>query len=341
MASYCVFVQFFGMRQKVIQALSRPGYGATTEEVLTACRIAAEAELMMSDEEITTIQEEVNISRQTWKRMIAVSKNQQLWEHKDILPSSFSSLYRLSLLSQAVLAQAIDDGSIDSKITTRQIESLSRSIGIRSRFKTSKHSIFLFCKNELGDDELTELLSRVNNVASEYDACFDTQDLVEIQKENNRRYFDIQRQMIDSQIHHEIRLITSPAAHHDGINLSEDVCRRLNNLPIDLPFGKFVKVIKSFSSNREEMMRCFGRLYCFKLAQEYWSTQSRSQRYNCKKRLKEVEKAYPVHAQHARLLLNALTQADDDESAEDNQPGGKRLSDRFFREDSTQTLLDI
>jgi hypothetical protein len=262
------------------------------------------------------LQSEIGVSHQTWKRMVSVSKNLLLWEKRRVLPTNLSSLYRLSLLKDGVLRQGIDDGTINPRITTREIESLKKSGDIRSRFKTSKRSIFLFCEHELDDAAFSQLLSRVNEIASEYDACFDTQNLIEIQRQNNRMLFDIRRQSIESRIMDEIGLLASPAATLDGVFLSDQTRETLKGMSLDLSFGDFVKTIKTLSNNREEMMRDYGRVYCLKLAQEYWRTESRTQRYNCKKRLKEVEKMYPLHARYAKSVLAMLVPIDDDSATD-------------------------
>lgn len=305
------------LRQKVIEALSGPGYGATAEEIQNTCWLVAQAEVNLDKEVISEIQRKLNISHQTWKRMVSLSGNRMLQENSSIMPANFSSLYRLSLLKDSVLRQGMGDGIINPEITTREIESLKKRTDIQSRFKTSKHSIFLFCKNELDDSEFTELLSGLNEVASEYGACVDTQDLVEIQKENNKRLYDVRRQSMELRINNEISLLTSPAARIDGIFMSDDTREKLKEISVDLSFGDFVKILKTVSKNREEMMNDYGRLYCLKLAHEYWRTESRTQRYNYKKRLKDVEALYPKHARYARWVLEKLIQIEDEDNGTD------------------------
>ena len=318
-ASYDMPMESSELQQKVFQALSLPGYGATAEEILTTCSLVAQAQINLSNAELSAIQSEVNVSNQTWKRMISVSANLPLWEKRSVMPANFSSLYRLSLLKSAVLRQGVEDGTINPKITTREIESLKKSKEIQSRFKTSNHSIFLFCKKELDGAKFAELLSRINVIASEYDACFDTQDLIEIQKDNNRRLFDIRRQSMESRLRDEISLVTSPAATLDGVFLSDNAREKLKELSVDISFGDFVKTLKMLSKNREEMMSYYGRLYCLKLAQEYWRTNSRTQRYNYKKRLNDVAVLYPKYSRYAGWVLDTQIKIKD-ESISTNDP---------------------
>ena len=307
------------LQQKVFQALSLPGYGATAEEILTTCSLVAQVQINLSNAELSAIQSEVNVSNQTWKRMISVSANLPLWEKRSVMPANFSSLYRLSLLKSAVLRQGVEDGTINPKITTREIESFKKGKEIQSRFMTSKHALFLFCKNELDDAEFAKLLLRINQIASEFDACIDTQDLIEIQKENNRRLFDVHRHSNEVHINNEICMLTSPAARLDGVFLSDNAREKLKELSVDLSFGDFVKTLKMLSKNREEMMSDYGQLYCLKLAQEYWRTNSRTQRYNYKKRLNNVAVLYPKHSRYAGWVLDTQIKIKD-ESISTNDP---------------------
>jgi len=318
MPAYYVHMSPSELRRSVIHALSRPGYGVTAEDVLLTCQLVAQAERTLGKEEVDDIQGEINISNQTWKRMVSISKKDLLWELRNVLPANLSALYRLSLLKEAALKRGVEDGLISTGTTTREIESLKKSVDVRSRFKTSTRHIYLFCRDELDDATFARLLARINEVAYEYNACFDTQDLEVVRKENNRRMFDIRRQLIESSIDSEISMLASPAAIHDGIILEDNAREEIKMISTSLSFGKFVTAIKKLSSNREEMMKNFGRLYCLKLAQEYWRTDSRTQRYNYKKRLRDVQSLYPQHARHAEWVLDSFIQLKDQEYKTDS-----------------------
>ena len=64
-----------------------------------------------------------------------------------------------------------------------------------------------------------------------------------------------------------------------------------------MSFKEFVDSLMSIALSRENMMKDFGFLYCTKIVHEYWKTESRSQRYNYKRRLLEVKKKYPKLAE--------------------------------------------
>jgi hypothetical protein len=316
MASYDECMESSELRDLLQTALSRPGYGQTAEEILQTCRLVAEAEARIGKKELFFIKNEKEISYQTWKRMIAISKKNLLWKYKSIIPANLSAIYRLCLLDDRALQECFADGLITPHTSSRAIEKLKKRTSIEKSYKTSRHQVYLFVQEELDDRSLRDLLNQINAVANKYNACFDTEDLEEISKDNMQKMFSLRRQLIESAILQEIQILLTDKSINPKGDTQGNSSIYLLKTCIDLTFGEFVKVLKSLSPNRQAMMRDFGKLYCLKLAHEYWRTSSRSQRYNCKRRLLEVHESYPETASHAQLVLDNYVELVD-ESRED------------------------
>jgi cytoplasmic iron level regulating protein YaaA (DUF328/UPF0246 family) len=82
------------------------------------------------------------------------------------------------------------------------------------------------------------------------------------------------------------------------------------DLYIESTLQGLVATLKAISEDRNAMMQKFGRFYCLKIAQEYWKTDSRSQRYNYKRRLSEVGEKYPHLASYVERLLDDCINVD-------------------------------
>jgi hypothetical protein len=291
--------------------LSRPGYGQTAEEILETCRLVAEAEQILNKKEIFDIRQENEISDQTWKRLSGIGKNEVLWLLRDKLPAKQSSLYRLNLLEPSDIIIGVSKGLIHHGTTSRDIEEITKRARINSRYKLSDRQIFLFEDNRLDDQMFSDLLEEINRIAREYDCCFDTDNLESIRKTDAKYQYD--KRMTDirwllRQDIENLQIVESLYAYDDieDDQEKEDIRTEL----INMSFRDFVNSLMAIAISRESMMKDYGFLYCLKIAHEYWRTDSRSQRYNYKRRLIEVKTKYPELEEDVEYVLEKFVNSD-------------------------------
>ena len=290
------------LRAHLVESLARPSYGATAEEVLSTCRVVAQAEGTFRQRDLYVIRNEAKVSEQVWKRMCAVAKNETLWVFREKLPCSFSALYRLILLDEAQLIISVSDKSITPETTTRDIEKISKRARLNSRYRLSKRQIYFFAASELGEDELSNLLEEINYIAKGYRACFDTEDLEQLRKNDEKYQYDNRLAGLVSLLRQDIENFGIIEKLDETIE-DDDDRREARNRIIDSSFRDFVDTLSSIACGREFMMKEYGFLYCTKIIYEYWRTDSRSQRYNYKRRLKEVRDKYPKVEEETRYLV--------------------------------------
>lgn len=302
-ASYNLDMSDPELRNQLVNALSRPGYGVTAEEILSTCQLVSQADQTFNNREIFDIKQFLDISDQIWRRMCAVSKNETLWSERESLPCTFTSLYRLNLLDKYTVIFGVTRGAINPQTTTREIEQIAKKERIDSRYKLSSRSIFFFSSNDLSEDDFTNLLEEVNKIAKEYECCFDSEDLEQVRKKDARYLLDRRMTDINYLMRQDIQNRQVIESIYDDI-ACDDERDALSNTLIDSPFKEFVDSLMSISLGRENMMEEYGFLYCTKIVHEYWKTESRSQRYNYKRRLQEVKKKYPKLVEDVDYLLN-------------------------------------
>lgn len=280
------------LKNLLVTSLSRPGYGETAQEILSSCKLVDQADQTFNQKELYDIREEVSISEQVWRRMCAVSKNDLLWELKQDLPPNFSSLYRLNLLESYRVYIAVRDGTINKQTTTRDVEQITKRERIDSRYRLSNRTIFFFSERDIDDEQFANLLEEVNKIAREYNCCFDTEDLEQVRKKDVRYQYD--RRMMDIRylLKQDIENLQVVQSIYDDVE-NDDERDALGDTLIDLSLKEFVESLMTIAFTRENMMEDYGFLYCTKIVHEYWRTESRSQRYNYKRRLLEIKKKYP------------------------------------------------
>ena len=283
------------LSSSLASALARPGYGETVEEILETCRLAVMAEAELTNVEKATILGDHKISPQIWKRLLAVGKNPFFELHKERLPVSFSALYRLNLLGTSDYLVGVQDGSITPKITTREIDSYVRRKRVESTYYLNKKPVYLFTVTGLEQEDLREMLAEVNQVAAKYYAYFDFEDLEEIRKTDKHFQFNKALSSINSELEDWLdgrRVATDLALNYwdkkddESISLMEIrlLGASLKDLTLDL---------MKLSKSRQKMMDQFGEIYIWKIVQQCLKADSRTQRYNYKRRLSEVAEKYP------------------------------------------------
>jgi hypothetical protein len=310
-ASYDIFMESFDFRDLLQTALSRPGYGQTAEEILETCRLVAEAEQMLNKKEIFDIRQENEISEQTWKRLTNIGKNEVLWSLREKLPAKQSSLYRLTLLEPIEVIIGVNKGSIHQGTTSRDIEEITKRSRIDSRYKLSDRQIFFFEDKKLDDQAFSDLLEEINRIAKEYDCCFDTDNLENIRKTDARFQYDKRMADIRWLLRQDIENLQIIENLYEYDDIEDDREKEeVRSELIDMSFKDFVNRLMSIALSRESMMKDYGFLYCLKIAHEYWQTDSRSQRYNYKRRLMEVKSKYPDLEEDVNYVLEKFINLD-------------------------------
>jgi hypothetical protein len=226
-----------------------------------------------------------------------------LWSLRESLPCSFSSLYRLNLLDPFKVFLGVKDGAINKQTTTRDVEQIAKRERIDSRYTLGSRQVFFFSSCDLSDDEFTNLLEEVNKVAREYDCCFDSEDLEQIRKTDSRYQYDRRMMDIYYLLRQDIENLQVVESLYDDIEDDQEKDALISIL-IEMSFKEFVDSLMSIAFTRESMMEDYGFLYCTKILYEYWKTESRSQRYNYKRRLLEVKTKYPKLAEDVDYLYD-------------------------------------
>lgn len=280
-------------------ALARPGYGQTVEEILDTCRLVVQADQELSEEEVASIRTAANVSDQIWKRLLSIGRNDVIPEFSEQLPPSFSALYQLNLMNDWEIKQAVWFGEVTSRSTTREIEVYKKMARIRSSYKLSKRKLYMFCHDEIPDDAYQEMIEDINEIGKKYSVFFDSENLERIREADKSLLYDhkLQRLLVEMTEFVDSRdnEVKWPAPEWmDSSQLSDQ--ERLDHIVVLLTRADnklAMDYLKNISGSRKNMMERYGELYCMKVAQQFLFATSRTQRYNYKRRLKEVAERYP------------------------------------------------
>lgn len=283
-ASYDMGMDDQQFRQKLLIPLIERDYGSTAEEVLVTCSQVAKYAEKSSAQEIKELQKRVNINPQVWTRLILLSKDCRLWQNCNRLPASYSTLYAVSRLTNEEFQLALDRLIIHTQTSSHSILAWTKEIRSLPESVHSRIKLNLCFSREISAKEKEEMLNRLNEIAKEYDASIDNEDNQKTpEKKGMERLISLKKEI-------EFRLIENCAKlFYNG--LTEKECNSMNLYTV----GDFAhkslpeyKQIASIAHKRIGDGTEYGEDYVIKIAYEYLKTESRSQRYNYKRRLQSL-----------------------------------------------------
>ena len=284
-ASYSRFMDDQVFRHKLLIPLMERNYGSTAEEVLVTCSHVAEFAEKSSTQEIKELQQRVNINPQVWSRLILLSKDSRLWQNCHRLPASYSALYAVSRLTNKEFRLALDQLVIHTQTSSHSVlawtkEQRSLPESVQDRIK-----LFLCFTREVSAGDKEILISRLNDIAKEYDATIgDKKTQMSPEKKAIESLLSLKKEI-------EFRLIENCAPiFYNGISEKDR-----NSMGLDT-VGDFAhkplteyKQIANAARRRLGEGTAYGEDYVVKIAYEYLKTGSRSQRYNYKRRLQSLK----------------------------------------------------
>lgn len=273
-------------------ALSAREYGRTTQDVLDLCALAARIQEALSRQDVVLLLERSKTSKQIWSRLCSIGKDERLWRFVDHLPANYSSLYLISSMTDDQLSDGFDMGDISASATTRQISDFLRKWSLLHQTYGLNGDVricHLASERELDDGEVQGILEEINKEAIRF-------GVILMDGKSRFSRFGKKQQMIMEQ--EEKAFEAETAVEHLMYLSSEDFRSHFSLEEVDDlmegDFASFAAALLSISRSRREMMDKHGKPYCYKIALEYLRSESRTQRYNYKRRLMHVRAKYPA-----------------------------------------------
>lgn len=270
-----------GFRYKLLIPLVEKDYGNTAEEVLVTCSHVAEFAEQSSAQEIKELQQRVNINPQVWSRLILLSKDSRLWENRHRLPASYSALYAVSRLSDQEFELALDRNVIHTETSSHSVLGWTKEHRSLPESVQDRVKLYLCFTRTISSGKKEDLIRRLNEVAKEYGATIADQDAQVLSEKKGAESLVFLRKEI------EFRLIENCATlFFNGMTEKERNSMELDTVGdfAHKPLPEYKRIANICRKRLGQETAC-GEDYVIKIAYEYLKTDSRSQRYNYKRRL--------------------------------------------------------
>jgi hypothetical protein len=264
-------------------------YGDTAAEVLQTCALVAEFAQEHTPDQVKSFQVEVKINPQVWSRLIALHKDKRLKAHIDRLPRSYTALYAISRMQDKEIDTAVEQSIIHPEASSHSILKWTKQNRLTAGEAVPPWRCMVVFERDIDEDQFSDMQLAINKVANEYGAKLIAEsDYVPAELATDKG-----KQDLVSRLEFETVTLASPVfarmterdKSRAGVEQPKDL------LTVDMiTFGSIMRTdAKFFASGRNS----YTPIYVYRLALEYLKTDSRSQRFNYKRRLKQLSETQP------------------------------------------------
>lgn len=270
---------------------SKERFGVTAAAVRETAALVAAAADSWDKSTITAFQEQQGIHAKVWGKLISIARSQvfSALPHED-LPASYTALYGLVVMSDEELEAAISSGLLNAKkLSSRAILDWTKAYRLKSTGIEREVPLNLLLREDLSEEQQQHLLEALQRAAEGFGAEIRKGKGGVRQAEVKAEERQAHAQELENLLLREIGQVI--AAAPETLKNQFQVRNALDLISGSREqFTGFLQVL----GNRvqETFWRDYGRAYCLKIARDFNVTDSRTDRYQFKKRLTDAKKKW-------------------------------------------------
>ena len=271
---------------------SKDRFGRNGAAVLVTAGLVAAANASWDKGTINTFQDNQKLHPKVWDKLVAIHKDQKLGSIKDLLPASYTALYALVVMSDEELKAALQDGLLNRSkekgpISSRSILDWTKAYRLKGSGIEQEMPLTLVLKQDLSAEREQDLLCALKEVALQYGA--------EVREgKGGLKQAEVKaeaRKAVADRIDEELMRLLGPVV----LSAPEDLKTKFEvRSAAELIAGRrdaftgFLQVLEG--KVQEVFWQKYGLAYCLKIARDFNLTQSRTDRFQLKDRLKTAVK---------------------------------------------------
>ena len=242
--------------------------------------------------------------QKVWSKLLQIGLDDRLEGIKENLPSTYTTLHLVHCLSDEELKVGVEEGHVHPKVSQGSLNRWIKYFRFEGRTEQVPEDFSPMVKvlgpASVPEDVLTRFKGDLDKLVSVYG--FKTQ-----YEEDQTMVTLRQQRSVDRSQEMESRLTKDLRSTWDRAEESLKTLFSLSSLEdlVLAPMQTFTGFLNKVSKGRDKFWSLHGTDYIHKVALEYLRTNARSQRFNYRRRLKEVATSHP---QYASLVTKTLEQ---------------------------------
>jgi len=259
----------------------------SVDDILRVCKSIRSAKESLTPKDFKDLREDSPYSEKVWSKLLQIGLDDRLEGVKDHLPHLYTTIHLIHCLTNEELALGVRDGHIHREVTQG---SLNRWIR-HQRFQKGSEVIpedytplvQVITPPEVTEEVLERFKQELEGLVSRYG--FRTQ------YEDDHSMVEVRQQRSQDRSQELVSVLTKDLestwreGEQDLKNLFS--LTSLEDLVL-APMSSFTGFLNRVSGNREKFWENHGTDYIHKVALEYLRTTNKGQRFNYRRRLKEV-----------------------------------------------------
>lgn len=278
------------LRYKLTIPLIERDYGNSAAEVLETCALVAQYAQEHTPDQVKAYQERVEINPQVWLRLVALHRDERLKKHLEHLPPSYTALYAIHRMKDTEIEAAVQQGVITPTASSHTILSWAKQNRQRAGETIPPWRCLIVFDQEVDKKDISAIRFRINEITREYGARF----MSEIDYIQEDPVESKQKKIIIAEL--EQKILKYGKRYFDRMTEQErnqSGMQELENLlHLDvMTLGWITRPDEDI--HLKAMRHRYTPAYVYKFALEFHKTDSRSQRFNYKRRLKDLAVKQP------------------------------------------------
>jgi hypothetical protein len=283
--------------------LAQGSINGPVDDILRICMVIRTAKESLTPNEFKDLREDSPFSEKVWSKLLQIGLDDRLEEVKDSLPPLYTTIHLIHCLTDEELESGIRDGHIHPKVTQG---SLNRWIRHR-RFhggeevipENFKTLVQVMAPPDLSEDNLTRFKGDLEEVVTRYG--------FRSQYEEDQSMVSLRQQRSQDRSHELVSVLTKDLkSTWEKGEQSLKTLFSLNSLDdlVLAPMSSFTGFLNRVQGDRKAFWEIHGVDYIHKVALEYLRTTNRAQRFNYRRRMKEVAESHPNLAKKIQVILD-------------------------------------
>ena len=275
----------------------------SVDDILQVCSVVSTAKKSLTPDEFRDLRERSPYSEKVWSKLLQIGLDDRLEGVKESLPPLYTTIHLIHCLTDEELVLGTRDGHIHREVTQG---SLNRWIR-HQRFQGGTEAVpddfsalvHVMSPPDLSEDTLTRFKGDLEGLVSRYG--FRTQ------YEEDHSMVNLRQQRSQDRSQELVNVLTKElkSTWVEG----EQSLKTLFSLTsledlVLAPMSSFTGFLNRVRGNRKKFWDVHSVDYIHKVALEYLRTTNKGQRFNYRRRLKEVAESHPNLAEKVRVILD-------------------------------------
>ena len=292
-----------------LEELVKGTHQGSVDDILHITKVIRTARETLSEEDFRDLRDRWVKSQgmdkggqKVWSKLLQIGLDDRLEELKDHLPCTYTTLHLVHCLSDEELKVGVAEGHIHPKVSQG---SLNRWVKY-FRFEGQTEEVpedFSSLVKVLGPASVSEEV--LNRFKGDLDKLVSVYGFKTQYEEDQTMVTLRQQRSVDRSQEMESRLTKDLRSTWDRAGDSLKTLFSLGSLEdlVLAPMQTFTGFLNKVSKGRDQFWSLHGTDYIHKVALEYLRTTARAQRFNYRRRLKEVATSHPQYAEMVRDTL--------------------------------------